>query len=141
MDKFTEKLHRTFVQLLIENGYREIAAIAIDAGLEILYSGFNPDSIAVDVPASIYSMVKNNDHMKKVIEHALLSICEGHVTDQNGNPIDNLSVVYRVQLLDVEEGWKNVIKSLIANAQNPNQALITEKAFSKSNKQPYVYNE
>jgi hypothetical protein len=141
MDKLTEQLHRTFVQLLIENDYREIAAIAIDSTLDILYSGFDPDCIAVNVPTSIYTMVKNNDHIKKVIERALLSVCEGRITDQNGNPLGNLSVIYRIQLLDIEEGWQNVIKSLIANAENPNQALITEKAFSKTNKQPYLYNE
>jgi hypothetical protein len=30
MEKFIEQIHRTFVQLLVENDYREIAAIAID---------------------------------------------------------------------------------------------------------------
>jgi hypothetical protein len=30
---------------------------------------------------------------------------------------------------------------LIANAQNPNQATVTEKVFFRANKQPYTYNE
>ena len=141
MDNFIEQLHRTFVQLLVENDYREVAAIAVDSKLEILYSGYDTDGIAIDVPASVYSMIKNNDHIKKVMERALLSVCEGRITDQNGNTVSNLSIVYRIQLLDVEEGWQNVIKSLIANAENPNQAVVTEKAFAKTNKQPYVYNE
>jgi hypothetical protein len=36
MNKLIDQLHRTFVQLLIENDYREIAAIAVDSKLDIL---------------------------------------------------------------------------------------------------------
>ena len=141
MDKLTEQIHRTFVQLLVENNYREIAAIAVDSEVNIMYSQYGPYGVTLDVPASIYSAVKNNETTKKVMERALLSVCEGRLEDQDGSPPSNLSVTFRVRLIDVEEGWQNVVKGLIANAENPNQAVVTEKAFLKTNKQPYVYNE
>jgi len=63
------------------------------------------------------------------------------IYDNHGNFADDLPFVYRVRLIEVEQGWQNVVKKLITNAQDPNQALISEKAASKSGKQIYVYNE
>ena len=141
MDNTSDQLHRTFVQLLIENDYREIAAIAIDSEIELLYTQDGIYGVAIDIPTAMYSTVKNNEHIKKVMERAMLSVAEGRFSDQWGTPVDNLIVVYRVRLIEVENDWQNVIKNLIANAQNPNQATVTEKVFLKNNKQPYLYNE
>jgi hypothetical protein len=68
MDEFDELLHRTWVQLIIDNGYREVAAIAIETDASILHSGCQPVSIAFDIPTSTYVHVKNNEQIKKVME-------------------------------------------------------------------------
>ena len=141
MDELNAKLHRTWVQLLIDNGYREIAAIAIETEVHILYSGYNLESIAFDIPTSAYVYIKNDEQMKKAMERAMRTVSQGRIYDGNGNVEDNLPFIYRVQLIEVEEGWQNVVKNLIVNAQNPNQALISEKAASKNGRQICIYNE
>lgn len=141
MDEFDAKLHRTWVQLLIDNDYREVAAIAIDTEIHVLYDGYHPESIAFDIPTSAYVYVKNNDQIKKLMERAMRTISQGRIYNNNEHVVDDLPFIYRVKLIDVEEGWQNVVKNLIANAQNPNQAVITEKAFSKAGKQLHIYND
>ena len=141
MDEFDELLHRTWVQLIIDNGYREVAAIAIETDASILHSGCQPVSIAFDIPTSTYVHVKNNEQIKKVMERAMRSVSLGRIYDYDHDVIDNLPFVYRVKLIEVETGWRNIVKNLIANAQDPNQALISEKVFFKKGKQVNVYNE
>ncbi len=141
MDELEGKLHRTWVQLLIDNDFREIGAIAIDTDLRIVYNYYDPAAIAFEIPTSAYAYVKNSDQIKKVMERAFATVSQGRIFDNNYNEVRELPFVYLVRLMDIEQGWQNVTKSLIANAQNPNQALITEKAFAKTQKQPYIYND
>ena len=82
MSEFDQKIHRTWVQLLVDHGYREAAAIAIDMQVDI--SGdYGPDEIVLDVPISMYSRVKNDESLRTVMERALLAVCSGHLYDQN----------------------------------------------------------
>jgi hypothetical protein len=141
MNELEAKLHRTWVQLLIDHDYREIAAIAIETEVYIFYAGYNPGAITFDVPTSVYGYVKNNESIRKIMERAMTTVSQGRIYDDNDNVLNDLPFNYRTKLVNIEEGWQNVIRNLIANAQDPNQAFITEKAFTKSNKQPYLYNE
>ncbi len=141
IEDLSAKLHRTWVQLLVDHDYREIAAIAIEAEVNIVYDGYEPISIAFDLPTSVYGYVKNNDRVKKIMERAMTTVSHGRIYGNNYNAVNELPYEYRVRLLDVEAGWQNVTRNLIANAQDPNQGLITEKAFAKDKRQPYVYNE
>lgn len=142
MNELDAKLHRTWVQLLVDNSYREIAAIAVETEVHILYNGYNPESIAFDIPTSAYVYIKNDEQIKKVMERAMRTVSHGRIYDNSSdNTVDDLPFIYRVGLIEVEQGWQNVVKNLIANAQNPNQALISEKAASKAKRQIYTYNE
>jgi len=141
MNELDAKLHRTWTQLLIDNDYREIAAIAVETEVHILYDNYDPEFIAFDIPTSAYVYIKNDEQIKKVIERAMRTVSQRRIYDNHGNFADDLPFVYRVRLIEVEQGWQNVVKKLITNAQDPNQALISEKAASKSGKQIYVYNE
>jgi hypothetical protein len=141
MNAFEEKLHRTWVQLLTDNNYSEIAAIALETEVSVSYCGYDPEFIAFDIPTSSYVYVKNNDQIKKLMERAMLTVSQGHIYDNNGETVDELPFRYRVKLIEVEEGWQNIIKNLIVNAQDPNQALISEKVRARKNKQIYMYNE
>ena len=143
MSEFDQVIHRTWVQLLVDHGYREAAAIAIDMQVYILYSNYAPDAIVLDVPISMYSKVKNDESLKTVMERALLAVCHGHLYDQNNDSVsvEDLPIEYRVKLVEVEDGWQNIVRKLIVNSEDPNQGLVTEKVFSRRNKQPYIYNE
>lgn len=141
MEELISRIHRTWVQLLLDNNYREIAAIAIETEITIVNSGYDPIAVTFDIPTSIYSYVKNNEQVKKIMERAFTTVSQGRIYDNNDNVVNELPFEYRVKLLEIETDWQNVVKNLIANAQDPNQALITEKAFFKRNKHPLSYNE
>lgn len=144
MDKFEQKIHRTWVQLLIEHDFKEVAAIAIDADVTILYddvdSSYGPHpayGIAFDIPTSAYSLVKKDDHIREIMERAIRPIVKGQVSEL----IENFTVEFRIKLIEVEEGWQETVRRLIVRSGDPNQGFITEKAFLKQHKQPYLYNE
>lgn len=151
MNDFEQRLHRTWVQALLEFKLSEIAAIAIDANIELVlkhYENFNewydkPEGIIVDVPISSFTLFKDN---LEIIKRTLLGVCKGHIFDSNGDIVDVtdgsvFSFEVRVALIDVEEDWKNVARRLIDEARNPNQGIITEKVFEKRGQSPHVYNE
>ncbi len=61
MNELEAKLHRTWVQFLIDNDYREIAAIALETEVHILSDGYEPESITFDVPTCAYVYMKNDE--------------------------------------------------------------------------------
>jgi hypothetical protein len=138
---FEDRLHRTWVQFLLDHDYREAAAIAVESAIEESYAGsYDPIELRIWLPTSAYGIVNTNEHLKKAMEKALRVVSQGHITDQNGNPVD-VPITFIVNLMQVEEGWQDVIRRLIVQSQDPNQGAITEKAFSGKGKQPYLYNE
>ena len=143
MEELNEKLHRTWVQLLVDNDFKEVAAIAVETNIEVIYDerGYKYDkyiaeSIAFDIPTSVYTYIKDNVQIKEIMQRAIKTVIKGHVDCD-----DSLSFIYRVKLINVEKGWQNIVKNLIANVQNPHQADISKKVFSKKEKQLYVYND
>lgn len=143
MSKLEEQIHRTWVQTLVDYNYREIAAIAIDSEVTILYAGYEvadrpyPYGIAFDIPTSAYNTVIKDNHIRKVMERSIATVCKGHVFDH----VEDLEYEYRIKLVEIEENWQNIVRSLIAKSGDSNQGVITEKAFFKEKKQPYTYNE
>lgn len=138
MNNLEERLHRTWIQALAEYGYPTLAAIAIDAELSIIWeevSSWEANAVMmwIDVPLSSYKMFRDN---QEIIKKILTGVTKGHV---EGEP--NLPIEFRVALLEVEEGWKEVVRKLILNTHDPNQAVVIEKAFLRKGKHPLVYNE
>lgn len=148
MNDLEQSLHRTWVQALVERGSSELAAIAIDIEITIIskhheYSDgriSTPSEVRLDVPLSSLEFVKTN---AEVIEETLFEICEGHIYDSEDMIVKNseLKVAFRIALLKVEEGWKNIARRMILEAQDPNQGVITEKVFSRRGERPHIYNE
>ena len=56
MDKLEKQLHRTWVQLLVDNNFKEVAAIAIESSI---YVTFNEDALEYGIE-SAESIKKNN---------------------------------------------------------------------------------
>lgn len=149
MDEQEQQLHRTWVQLILDNGYRDVAAIAIDCELELkcywaenFGESYRVDiGITIDVPSEMYVHVKNNEKTKNLMERSLLAVCDGRIefTDQGKKVKD--PVTYRVKLLEVDGEWKNATRSLILGDGISNQGEVTQLMFAKRNKTPYIYNE
>jgi hypothetical protein len=138
-----EKLHRTWVEALINDNHRDCAAIIIDAELEFdfewdqYYERNYNSGLIVYLPLNIRLIVSNNEEIEKTLRHYFVSITGGYIWKD----MTNFPIHYRVNLLEVEENWQKTIKFLIAKSKDLNQGLITEKVFTRKGKDPIVYNE
>lgn len=141
MTEFESRLHRTWVQALLEAGQRELAAAVLDADLTVLVSGFSPYGLSIDLPPSSFSLVRTNARHKEVLVKTLKEVAAGHISDQNEGPVDDPHVELRMKLLDPEEGWQAVVRDLIVNFKDTNQGLISEKAFKREGRSLLAYNE
>jgi hypothetical protein len=73
MENREEKIHRTWVQLMVDNNFKDVAAIAIDSGLVISsydVEDFNEyrrvdSGILIEIPSDIFTYVKKNEQIKK----------------------------------------------------------------------------
>ena len=137
-----KRIHRTWVHFLLDRGYKDLAAIAIESELHISYDSYgNAEGMLVDIPASFHQMVTTEGQVMKTMQESLDTVCHGHITDRDGQWVVPLGMSFRVKLLGVEEGWQNITRSLIASSKQSNQAVVTEKIFLKNGKEPYLYNE
>ncbi len=139
--EFLDKLHRTWVQVLIEFGHREPAAAVIDAELSLLNSNFSDYGISVGIPVSAYGLVMNTPGFKDALEKSLKLVGNGYFQDQNGNDTGEPHIEFRIKLIEVEEGWKSIVRDLIINFKDANQGRISELIFAKRQQNLYVYNE
>lgn len=138
-----EKLHRTWVQALINDYWNDYAAIIVDAELAFdtewndYENDFCPSGLLVYLPLRLHSLVIKEEEIQTVLKDNFTIIAQGHIWDD----MSKFPIYYRVKLLEVEENWQKTIKFLIAQSKDLNQALITEKAFAKKGKEPIIYNE
>ncbi len=133
---------RTWVQLLIDSGYRDVAAIAVDSQLEFkIDQDGGLYAIQVAVPTFSNAIVKKNERIRKVIEESVLALVVGRYWDTIEQARQYARVLFTIRLLDVEQGWQQIAKELIANATNPNQGIVTQKLFARDGREPYTYNE
>ncbi|MEH2212696.1 hypothetical protein [Nostoc sp.] len=138
-----EKLHRTWVQALINDCWNDYAAIIVDAELEFdlewdeYYSHNCNSGLVVYLPLNLRLIVSNSDEIQQTLRHYFVSIAGGYIW----NDMTSFPIYYRVKLLEVEENWQKTIKFLIAKSKELNQGLVTEKAFARKGREPIIYNE
>jgi hypothetical protein len=136
-----EKLHRTWVQFLLDSNHPELAAMGIDAEVKIEYGNWNPDIIFIDLPPASYEIVTKNESFSAIMTNSLDVVSCGYIHDQNGNDIRKIPIDFRIQLLNVEPKWQDKIRELIQNPKATNQGTLLEKIFARDGKQPLIYNE
>jgi hypothetical protein len=150
MDELESRLHRTWVASLVEFNFPELAAIAIDFKVRLIEDSFDTfngeyifvDYIVIDMPIPSYQISQDNIDL---IKKTLLGICHGHIPIRSGNYFDRneneLNIVFRIALLDIEEDWQKITRRLIVESRNPNQGVITEKVFGRRGRNILEYNE
>lgn len=132
------QVHRTWVQLIVARRLKEIAAIAVDSdiylGIEYHrndYGEYEPmlEEVVFDVPVCSYDFVVNNEEIRGVMEKTLLEVVNGHV-DYDKN---RLMFSYRIRLMEIEEGWQNVIRDIIVRAnENDTREAPAEETDTES---------
>jgi hypothetical protein len=141
MNEFENRLLQTTVAYLIEWNYHEIASLLVESELILNYSiqGFDNylEEVIIDLPISTYNIIEKNDYFKNAITRAINKVSYKNIRDQNSE----FSVEFRIKLIDIEEKWKEKVKDLISNFKDSNQGIVTELAFKKEKKTPYIYNE
>lgn len=141
MNEIEEKIHRTWVQILIDCNFKELAAIAIDCELSTLTSGFDEYGLTIDIPSYSFGFINKNDKHKEILSKSLIKVSTGYIQDQNGNIIVDIEISYRIKLIDVETNWKSKVQELILNCTKVNQGLISNFSFDKAGKKLFSYNE
>jgi len=135
MNNFEQRLHRTWLQLLVDSGFKEVAALALDGIVKVVIDDFSyPQQLAIGLPPAAYNFVRNNSSTEDIIKRTIAEVIKGRLPE-------GIDIHIEIGLLEVEEDWKTIIRDLIINAKNPNQGLITEQVFARDNKQPILYNE
>lgn len=141
MTETEAKLHRTWVQLLSETNYNELATTVLDADITILCEGYDAYGISIDLPTYSYGIIANNTSYKEILSKSLLVVSKGYLVDQNGYINQNPIIEFRLKLLEIEDGWKEIIREKLANVKQMNQARISELVFARQGKELYTYNE
>jgi hypothetical protein len=143
VEEYEAKVHRTWVEWLVQTGHRELAAAVMDAELEMIRSYHGDDrGIYVDIPSSAYVFIGNDPECERVLRASLVLLLKGRCTDQNGNEIDeDPDISFRVKLMEVETDWKAVVRNLIINFKDANQGRVSDLVTSREGRNLYLYNE
>ena len=162
MSNQDERILRTWLEYLIQNGHKEIAALLVESELQIVYKkwagGASPKSINIDLPTDSYAYFADDKTSWDVAIDHLGTLLQGHLVDEEAGDSDyfivtnweiapweiekyGVQVVKRIKLSDNDPDWKNVIRELIAASKNPNQGVVTEKVFTRRGESPILYNE
>jgi hypothetical protein len=139
--QFCARLHRTWLAVLLEADKRELAALVVDAELDLMRNDWGTYGIHVDPPPTALTYVDTDGTARQTLENTLRTVARGRLQDSNGSDIDDPTIAFRVKLLDVEDDWRAVVKDLMVNAKEGNQGLVSEKAFTRHKRQVLTYNE
>jgi len=136
-----ESLHRSWLELLLASNLREAAALVVDANLSLIKDEYTAYGLCIDLPPSARVYIEDDKNLRQTLERTIQFAAEGHFFDPSGDTFNDIKIVFRVKLLDIEDNWRDRIKEMIVNAKDSNQGLISEKAFGRKGKQVYQYNE
>ena len=141
MTEQEEKLHRTWTELLLERGHRELASIAVESEVEILTHDFGGESVALALPPSAHGIVAEDEEVRSDLIDYLHDVCSGNIYDQDGNATGSVHIETKMNLLEVEEDWKEEMRRLISEAKGSNQGVVTEKVAKREGRDTHTYNE
>jgi hypothetical protein len=140
-NKFDARLHRTWLQYLISTNQREIAALVLDGEIITWSEDYTHVEVIIHLPISSFVLIESNKELRERIITSFRAFSRGYIVDGNNREHYDYPISLRVQLADVEENWQEIVRELITNAKDPNQAVVTEKVYLRNGKQPLIYNE
>jgi hypothetical protein len=136
MNKFDAAIHRTLVDSLIHSKQVELAAVMIDGEVNAGYEWDNDGNATfvryyLDISTRAYPLIETNQAAQDALAEAIRNVAGGQrqTTERLPDiPFVAFPVAFRVKMLEVEDGWEAVARSLIANPKGANQALVSDLA-------------
>ena len=119
MENLEEKLHRTWIALLIDGGLKDAASVVLDATITLLEDNYQYYGFSVDLPPSAAITVQTNSDLAEKLEKSLKVVARGYIEDQNGYPldVDEITIKFRIKLMEPEEGWKENVRRSLSDDQ------------------------
>jgi hypothetical protein len=144
MTEREEKLHRTWTELLLERGRRELASIAVECEVEVseeeMFDGaFSSESVTLSLPPSAHEIVTENEEVYEELLDYLHEVCAGNVYEQQVPREGHIET--KMKLLEVGEDWKEEMRRLISEAKGSNQGVISGKVAKREGRDTHTYNE
>jgi hypothetical protein len=142
MSTTTEKLHYAWVQFLINSDNKEVAAIVVDGSLDFIEVDQWQIGLFANIPSAAYPYCCSTDINERIID-TLQTVAYGHIYGGYGRATEksDISIIIRSQLCEVDSDWRERIKEEIIRRKETNQAIITEKVFTRELKNVLSYNE
>jgi hypothetical protein len=135
MDELEASIHRSFIEFLVANELKELAAAMIDGEITLEYPDNDRGVIVINVPSFACPLIMQNDDYEAPLRRAASIASHGHVPE-------NSEVEFRMMLRDAaDDKWKEVARRMITSSGINNQALVTRKLFARDEKETFEYNE
>lgn len=135
MTSFEESLLRTYIELIRHSDKPELAALLVDAEMSIEEGqhGYLHE-IFLALPAYYASTMLNDDMVLNHLQECMKLLMSGRYYDPDG-------IKFGTKFMAPEEDWRNLVKSLIARAKEPNQGIVTSIVRQREGQAPLQYNE
>jgi hypothetical protein len=135
MNDFEESILRTYVDLVRHSNKPELAALVVDAELSIGEgeNGFLYE-IFIGLPVCYVPTVLYDDVILQHFRDCLKLLMTGRYYDPKG-------ITFGTKFMEPEDDWRELVKSLIARAKEPNQGVVTTIVRQRSDQEPLKYNE
>ena len=135
MNDFEERILRTYVDLVRHSSKPELAALVVDAEL-LIEEGENGylHEIFIGLPVCYVLTVLNDDVILAHLRECLKIVMSGKYYDPKG-------IKFGTKLMEPEDDWRELVKSLIARAKEPNQGVVTTIVRQRNDQEPLKYNE
>lgn len=132
---FEEQLLRTYLELVRHSSKPELAALLVDAEFIINVDEYGCFyEIFIGFPACYVSTILNDDVILEHFQECLKLLMSGKRYDADG-------FKFGTKIMEPEDDWRELVKSLIARAKEPNQGVVTNIVRQKNDQEPLKYNE
>jgi hypothetical protein len=134
MSVFEESLLRTYIELIRHSDKPGLAALLVDAEIGIEEDCGYLSEILIALPACYASTMLDDELILNHLRECMTLLMSGRYFNPNG-------IKFGTKFMTPEEDWRELVKSLIARAKEPNQGVVTSIVRQREEQAPLKYNE
>src|SRR5262249_13477770 len=95
----------------------------------------------IDLPPNAYSLVAESEDLQGILRRGVRSVAAGYLRDDHGNDVEAFPIVFRMKLLEMDDDWQKIARSLIIQAKGANQGLLSEMLAKRDGRPVHTWNE